>query len=154
MSLQLPTGLEPDTLNEIQKHWLAVAICSAITADGNIAPEEIQYMERALGFLESKSEANKIIQAVKDQKLPKLERFPEGTRQIEVQIFIELLLVVCADNVLGTNEIDFLLTIGRKLGFGREYVRITIRWASEGIVWKRKMHNIIRMGSELQAEYA
>ena len=35
-------------------------------------------MERALGFLESKSEANKIIQAVKDQKLPKLERFPEG----------------------------------------------------------------------------
>ena len=154
MSLQLPTGLEPDTLNKTQKYWLAVAICSAITADGNIAPEEIQYMERALGFLESKSEANKIIQAVKDQKLPKLERFPEGTRQIEVQIFIELLLVVCADNVLGTNEIDFLLTIGRKLGFGREYVRITIRWASEGIVWKRKMHNIIRMGSELQAEYA
>ena len=153
MSLQLPTGLEPDTLNETQKHWLAIAICSAITADGNIAPEEIQYMERALGFLESKSEANKIIQAVKDQKLPKLDRFPEGTREVEVQIFIELLLVVCVDNVLGTNEMDFLLTIGRKLGLGREYVRIAIRWASEGIVWKRKMHNLIRIGSELQAEY-
>ena len=146
MSLQLPTGLEPDTLNATQKYWLAIAICSAITADGNIAPEEVQYMERALGFLESKSEANKIIQAVKDQKLPKLDRFPEGTREVEVQIFIELLLVVCVDNVLGTNEMDFLLTIGRKL-------RIAIRWASEGIVWKRKMHNLIRIGSELQAEY-
>ena len=46
------------------------------------------------------------------------------------------------------------LTTGRKLGLGREYGRISIRWASEGIVWKRKMHNLIRMGSELQAEYA
>lgn len=154
MSLQLPTGLEPDTLNETQKHWLAIAICTAITADGNIAPEEIQYMERALGFLESKAEAAKIIQAVKDQKLPKLDRFPEGTRQMEVQIFIELLLIVCVDNVLGTNEIDFLLTVGRKLGLGREYVRVAIRWASEGIVWRRKMHNLIKMGAELQAEYA
>ena len=111
-------------------------------------------MERALGFLESKAEAAKIIQAVKDQKLPKLDRFPEGTRQMEVQIFIELLLIVCVDNVLGTNEIDFLLTVGRKLGLGREYVRVAIRWASEGIVWRRKMHNLIKIGAELQAEYA
>jgi len=57
------------------------------------------------------------------------------------------------DNVLGANEIDYLLYIGRKLGFGREFVRVVIRWASEGIVWKRKMLHLIDAGSSLEAEY-
>ena len=58
---------------------------------------------------------------------------------MEIQIFIELALVISVDNVLGTREIDYLLKTGKKLGFGREFVRVVIRWASEGIVWKRKM---------------
>ena len=58
------------------------------------------------------------------------------------------------DNILGANEIDYLLEIGRKLGFGREFVRVVIRWASEGIVWKRKMQHLLDAGSSLEAEYS
>ncbi len=95
-----------------------------------------------------------MMQAVKDQTLPELDRLPGATREMEVRIFIELTVVISVDNVLGTNEIDYLLNIGRKLGFGREFVRVVIRWASEGIVWRRKMQHLIDAGSSLEAEYS
>ena len=48
---------------------------------------------------------------------------------------------------------DFLFNIGRRLGFGKEFVRVVIRWSSEGIVWMRKIEHLLQAGSELNAEY-
>ena len=154
MEFHLTSGLQPDLLENDQKQWLANAICSAITADGSIAPEELEYLEKALAFLPSQTDVNNMMQAVKDQTLPELDRLPGATRDMEVKIFIELTVVISVDNVLGANEIDYLLNIGRKLGFGREFVRVVIRWASEGIVWRRKMQHLIDAGSSLEAEYS
>ena len=154
MEFQLTSGLQPELLENDQKQWLANAICGAITADGSIAPEELEYLEKALAFLPSQTDVNNMMQAVKDQTLPELDRLPGATREMEVKIFIELTVVISVDNVLGANEIDYLLNIGRKLGFGREFVRVVIRWASEGIVWRRKMQHLIDAGSSLAAEYS
>ena len=154
MEFQLTSGLQPELLENDQKQWLANAICGAITADGSIAPEELEYLEQALAFLPSQTDVNNMMQAVKDQTLPELDRLPGATREMEVKIFIELTVVISVDNVLGANEIDYLLNIGRKLGFGREFVRVVIRWASEGIVWRRKMQHLIDAGSSLEAEYS
>ena len=154
MESHLTSGLQPELLENDQKQWLANAICGAITADGSIAPEELEYLEKALAFLPSQTDVNNMMQAVKDQTLPELDRLPGATREMEVKIFIELTVVISVDNVLGTNEIDYLLNIGRKLGFGREFVRVVICWASEGIVWRRKMHHLIDTGSSLEAEYS
>ena len=154
MESQLTSGLQPELLENDQKKWLANAICGAITADGSIAPEELEYLEKALAFLPSQTDVNNMMQAVKDQTLPELDRLPGATREMEVKIFIELTVVISVDNVLGANEIDYLLNIGRKLGFGREFVRVVIRWASEGIVWRRKMQHLIDAGNSLEAEYS
>ena len=154
MEFQLTSGLQPELLESDQKQWLANAICGAITADGSIAPEELEYLEKALAFLPSQTDVNNMMQAVKDQTLPELDHLPGATREMEVKIFIELTVVISVDNVLGANEIDYLLNIGRKLGFGREFVRVVIRWASEGIVWRRKMQHLIDAGSSLDSEYS
>ncbi len=154
MEFQLTSGLQPELLENDQKQWLANAICGAITADGSIAPEELEYLEKALAFLPSQTDVNNMMQAVKDQTLPELDRLPGATREMEVKIFIELTVVISVDNVLGANEIDYLLNIGRMLGFGREFVRVVIRWAGEGIVWRRKMQHLIDTGSSLEAEYS
>ena len=143
------TVLRPDELNEEQKHWLALAICGAIIADGNIAPEEIAYLEKALSFLSSQSKVESLIQAVKEQNLPKLEPFKDGTRLLESQIFMELVLVLSSDNSLSTREMDYLFRAGSKLGFSKEYVRVVLKWANDGIIWKRKMHYLIKSGSAL-----
>ena len=154
MELHLTSGLQPELLENDQKQWLANAICGAIKADGSIAPEELEFLEQALTFLPSQTEVNNMMQAVKDQTLPELDRLPRATREMEAKIFIDLTVVISVDNVLGANEIDYLLNIGRKLGFGREFVRVVIRWASEGIVWRRKMQHLIDAGSSLDAEYS
>ena len=154
MEFKLTSGLQPELLENDQKQWLANAICGAITADGSIAPEELEYLEKALAFLPSQTDVNNMMQAVKDQTLPELDRLPRATRDMEVKIFIELTVVISVDNVLGANEIDYLLNIGRKLGFSREVVRVVIRWASEGIVWRRKMQHLIDAGISLEAEYS
>jgi len=154
MEFQLTSGLQPDLLENEQKQWLANAICGAITADGSIAPEELEFLEQALAFLPSQREVNDMMQAVKDQTLPELDRLPGATREMEAKIFIDLAVVISVDNVLGANEIDYLLNIGHKLGFGREFARVVIRWASEGIVWRRKMQHLIDAGSSLEAEYS
>ena len=44
MEFQMTSGLQPELLNEKQKRWLATAICGAVTADGSIAPEEVEYL--------------------------------------------------------------------------------------------------------------
>ena len=139
MSAQMLTGLQPEILNEQQKTWFAVAVCHAIVADGNIDPSELSYLEQALSFLSSKTQVDSLVQAVKDQKLPKLD--------------IELALITTADDVISTREIDFLMNVGRILGFGREFAKVLIRWASEGIIWRNKMHKIIDSGVELHPEY-
>mgnify|MGYP003305834984 CR=1 FL=1 len=108
MTLQLTSGLQPELLSEEQKQWLANAICGAITADGSIAPEEVEYLERALSFLPTQMDVKNMMQAVKDQKLPQLGRLPSATRELEVKIFIDLATVISVDNILGANEIDFL----------------------------------------------
>lgn len=154
MESQLTSGLQPQLLDEEQKLWLANAICGAILADGSVAPEELEYLERAISFLPTNEDVEKMMQAVKEQQIPELGRLPRATRELEVKILIDLTTVVSVDNVLGANEIDYLLSVGNKLGFGREFIRIVIRWASEGIVWKRKMLHLISAGSKLEAEYS
>ena len=154
MESQLTSGLQPELLEEKQKLWFANAICGAILADGSVAPEELEFLERALAFLPNSEDVENMMQAVKEQRIPELGRLPNSTRELEVKIFIDLTTVISVDNVLGANEIDYLLSIGGKLGFSREFVRIVIRWASEGIVWKRKMLHIIDTGISLEAEYS
>ncbi|MGK5092185.1 TerB family tellurite resistance protein [Deltaproteobacteria bacterium TL4] len=145
--------LHPDELNASQKNWLAIAICGAILADGNIAPEEMSYLQETLSFLPSQAQVETLIQAVKEQKLPTLGQLPDGSRTLEAQIFIELVLVLTSDGCLSIREMEYLFNIGAKLGFGKEYTRLVIRWASEEIVLHRKMLQLIQSGSELEAEY-
>jgi len=154
MEFQLTSGLQPQLLDEEQKLWLANAICGAILADGSVAPEELEYLERAISFLPTNEDVEKMMQAVKEQQIPELGKLPRASRELEVKILIDLTTVVSVDNVLGANEIDYLLSVGSKLGFGREFIRIVIRWASEGIVWKRKMLHLISSGSSLEPEYS
>tara|TARA_B100000700_G_C14876260_1_gene775817 strand:- start:299 stop:766 length:468 start_codon:yes stop_codon:yes gene_type:complete len=154
MDSQLTSGLQPQLLEDKQKLWFANAICGAILADGSVAPEELEYLERALSFLPTSEDVENMMQAVKEQRIPELGRLPNSTRELEVKIFIDLTTVISVDNVLGANEIDYLLSVGGKLGFSREFTRIVIRWASEGIVWKRKMLHLIDTGISLEAEYS
>ena len=149
----ISVGLNKDDLTESQKNWFAVAICGAILADGNVAIEELEYLEKALTFLGSQDKVNALVQAVKEQKLPELEKLPDANRGMEARILLELALVIGADDHISTREMDYLFTIARKLGYEKEFTQIVMRWVNEGILWRRKLEHLIKVGTELEAEY-
>ena len=149
----ISTGLRPDQLDDEQKNWFAVAICEAIIADGNVAPEELLYLEKALSFLTSTEKVASLIQAVKDQKLPHLNTLTAASRETQVNILFELALVISSDNTLSSREMDYLFNVGKKLGYEKEFVQVVMRWANEGIMWRNKLKHLIKVGTELEPEY-
>ncbi|MBF0289123.1 MAG: TerB family tellurite resistance protein [SAR324 cluster bacterium] len=149
----ISTGLRPDQLDTEQKNWYAVAICGAIIADGNVAPEELLYLEKALSFLPSREKVASLIQAVKDQKIPPLDTLKSASRETQSRMLVELTSVMSADNTLSSREMDYLFNIGKKLGFEREFVQAIMRWANEGIMLRNKLSHLLRVGTELEPEY-
>ena len=71
----------------------------------------------------------------------------------EAERIAQQLKIGCIQLQAKLDEIDFLMNVGRILGFGREFAKVLIRWASEGIIWRNKMHKIIDSGVELHPEY-
>ncbi len=147
------TVLRTDQLTSDEKHWFAVAICGAIIADGNVAPEELKYLEKALSFLPSTEKVDGLIQGVKDQKLPALGPLSNSSRETQTKMLFEIISVIASDNALSTREMEYLFRIGQKLGFPAEYVQMVMRWGNEGIVWRRKMGHLLQVGVELEPEY-
>lgn len=151
--MTISSGIDTQKLNGDQKKWLAVAICGAIIADGNVATEELAYLEKALSFISSTETVKSLIHAVKEQKLPKLEPLTEVDRTTQTQILIEMALIASSDNSLSPREMEYLFNIGKKLGFESEFVQIVLLWANEGIIWRNRMQTLIKTGTELQPEY-
>ena len=149
----ISTGLHPDQLNDEEKNWFAVAICGAIVADGQVAPEELAYLEKALSFLPSTEKVASLIQSVKDLKLPPLTPLRAVSRTTQVSMLFELALVVSSDNSLSSQEMDYLFHAGKKLGYEKEFMQVIMRWANEGILWRNKLKYLVKVGSELEPEY-
>ncbi|MBF0278115.1 MAG: TerB family tellurite resistance protein [SAR324 cluster bacterium] len=149
----MSTGLRPDQLDDEQKNWFATAICEGIIADGNVAPEELLYLEKALSFLPSTEKVASLIQAVKDQKLPPLAPMANASRETQIRMLFELALVISSDNTLSSREMDYLFSVGKKLGYEKEFVQVVMRWANEGIMWRNKLKHLIKVGIELEPEY-
>lgn len=150
----ISAGLKIEHLSEEQKQWFALAMCGAIIADGNVAPAEIQYLEKAISFLPSTDKVDALIQAVKNQKLPPIGSLPKATRELEVKMLIELTLIISSDNSISTREMDYIFTIGKKLGFEKEFVQVILKWSNEGILWRKKLLVLIKTGMEIDAEYS
>jgi len=134
----ISTELRPDQLDDEQKNWFAIAICEAIIADGDVALEELLYLEKALSFLPSTKQVAALIQAVKDQKLPPLAPLNEASRDTQIRMLFELVQVISSDNVMSSREMDYL---------------VVMRWANEGIMWRNKLKYLLKVGAELEPEY-
>lgn len=149
----ISTGLHTEQLKPEEKNWFAIAICEAIISDGNVAPEELLYLEKALSFLPSTENVTALIQAVKDHKLPEIGPLKNASRDTQVRMLFELVMVISSDNTLSTREMDFIFKVGKKLGYEKEFVQIAMRWANEGISWRSKLKHMIAIGRDLEPEY-
>lgn len=143
------TGLQVGELNDSQKQWYALAICTVIVSDGAVSAEELQYLEKALSFLSVPSQIHRLIDAVRENKLPVIEKLENTEPEIRSRMLIELTQVGSSDLLLVTREMECLFRVGHLLGFPKEFVQIVVKWANESILWKKKAAHLVHAGSLL-----
>lgn len=114
--MQLPNVEE---LSLEDKNWFARAIAGMIIADGRVDESETAFLKQALGFLEDRSEVEKIMGIVKQGKPPEMPATKIDSRQAFI-ILKYLSELMVADALLSPGEVRFFIYLGRLLGFTPE----------------------------------
>lgn len=118
--------------NDEQKLWYGYMVASATKADGSVDPSEIEFLIKALHFLNADQKA-KIKHYLKTEKIhPGLAKIPAGLtkRQLAV-IFTELIWIIVSDGKLNKSEVGFIKTIAGWFGFSDEYYKRTLQWGEQ-----------------------
>ena len=109
--------LEISKLSKSKKEWLANAICGIVCSDGVIDQVELAFLKKALGFIGEKDTVIKMVQTVKEKKVPELQNLKDITRAEAFKIYLFIGKLALSDARLTIDEVDFLRKIGSTLGF-------------------------------------
>ncbi|MBU2511469.1 TerB family tellurite resistance protein [bacterium] len=118
--------------NEEQRLWYGYLVASATKADGAVDPSEIEFLIKALHFLDAKQKAA-INKYLKTEKIhPGLAKIPKGiSRRLLAIIFTELIWIIVSDGKLIKSEVNFIKTVSGWFGFSDEYYKKTLQWGEQ-----------------------
>lgn len=120
-----------------QKNWCAHLLVAAVLCDHSIDREEIEFIKHAISFLENPAEQKKLMQMVQTKRAPELTA-PKGfTDKQLAEIFVELVMVVIADDVITAKEQAFLRDAAGLFLLEDAYFAKLLDWAKEGVQWKK-----------------
>lgn len=116
---RLPTGA---------KNWLAIAIGGMIVADGVVDEDELQYLQKALSFLEDHGVINSLVNNVKKKELPPLPQLTISGKEA-FHMLKYLAAVAGSDSRFSRSEAGFLKSVGEKLGFDQAFIKEVLNLA-------------------------
>ena len=114
------------TVNELsskQKFWFASSIAGMVGADGHAHREELDFLKKAINFLDSEEQIQEIISMVKNLKKgfsPPLGKLTLEPRQAFF-IIKYLAQIMVSDVDLSPKEIKYFLKIGSFLEYNTYY---------------------------------
>ncbi len=118
--------------NDEQRLWYGYLVASAVKADGAVDPSEIEFLIKALHFLDPKQK-NMVQQYLKTVPLlPGLEKVPAGLNRKQLAVvYTELIWVIIADGVLTKSEKLFLQTVAVWFEFSNDYTGKLLQWGEQ-----------------------
>lgn len=129
--MQVPVS----TFNSETKLWYAHLVASAIKADKEVDPSELEFLILTLHFLDEKQKTQVKAGLRVEAMLPGLQNIPKGLSKKDLAIiFTELILVIISDGRLTVQEKAFLKTVSDWFGYSMESF-------SKFVVWGEKMLN-------------
>ncbi len=129
-------------LSKETKIWIAQAVAGLITADRAVCDEEVQFLRKAIDFLDDKAEILKVIDLVKLRNKPSLGRL-EIDLELSCRILFFLSEVIVADHTLTKGEIEYFQTIGMLLGMDSEKCFKIVQWSNKSYHLQLKKENLI-----------
>lgn len=141
-----------EMLSEDAKIWTAKAIAGVIIADDVLNKEELKILREAIGFLDDAKLVNQIIKQIKKRSLPEPEVF-KTDRKTAVQIIMILAHAASVDTELSHQEIEYIVTAGKKIGLPQKYITRVINWNKEYVQLELKRERLLNDGHKLKVKY-
>ena len=140
---QIPDSVPLKSLSSHQKQWYAQTLISSIMSDGQIDREEVSFVKMASAMIDSPTERQKLMGYMKNKMCPPLTAPPEMPREVTLQIFLEVLLIISADETISYKEKLHLTKLSELCGLTSKQFDIMMKWCEAGIKWKQSKNQLI-----------
>ncbi len=131
--LQVPVN----KLNPLQQRWYAETLISSIMSDQQLDQAEVRFLKMAINLIKDESQRKEVTAIVRQKRKPVLSK-PQGIpKNYLVRIFIEVMLIISADESLDKKEHTFLRHLAMNCDFSDNLFNRLISWCVQGIKWKR-----------------
>lgn len=139
----VPDQVPLKKLSADQKQWYAQTLISTIMSDGQIDREEVSFVKMAAAMIESPVERQKLINYMKNKMCPPLSAPPGIPREIILQIFMEVLMILSADEIISYKENIHLKKLADLCQMETTQFDIMMDWCNTGIKWKKSKNQLI-----------
>jgi len=137
------TGVPLASLNNNQLHWYAEVLVATIMSDQQLDASEVRFLKMAIDLVKEESHRQKLTELVRSNTAPQLKPHPGLDENTLKRIFLEVLLIISADESLQEDEMRYLRQLADLCGFSEELYRQMIDWCLQGIQWKKAKDRLI-----------
>lgn len=138
------------TLNKEQRVWYADLVISAILADNEISPSEVDFLKQVIAIVPDAAKKKELMQRISSKKQSQLTAPPGVSNEILAAIFIELMLIMISDLDFAEDEKEWLQTVADLFQFDKGYFRELMRWAEQGLEWKNSQQDLLSGGDNIE----
>lgn len=138
-SLKVPVS----KLNPVQQRWYAETLISSIMSDQQLDVAEVGFLKMAISLIKDDAQRNEVTNLVRKHQTPKLRKPPGIPKQILIRIFIEVMLIISADESLDKKEQHYLQNLAIACDFSESLFKRLVQWCIQGIKWKRAKNPLI-----------
>jgi len=138
------------TLNKEQKVWYANLVISAILADDEISPSEVDFLKQVISIVSDLATKKELMSRISSKKNFPLSEPPGLPKEILAAIFVELSLIMISDLDFADDEKAFLKKVANLFRFEKSYFLELMRWAEEGLAWKISQQDLLSGGESIE----
>jgi len=139
-SMQVPVA----DMTEGARKWYATVLLATILLDREVDQFEVALLKTAFGCLQDKKNQQQLAAYLKNRFAPPVEAAPAGVSQEHrLLMFIEIMQVISADEVLSYQEQAHLQQIAKKCEIDEETYDRLLAWTEEGVTWRREKTKLI-----------
>ena len=138
------------SLNKEQRVWYADLVISAILADNEISPSEVDFLKQVIAIVPDAEKKKELMARISSKKQSELTPPPGLANEIVAAIFVELLLIMISDLDFADDEKAWLKTVAEMFKFEKTYFLELMRWAEEGLQWKNSQQDLLSGDDQIE----
>jgi len=132
-----------DELSPEQQRWYAETLIATIMSDEVLDQAEVKFLKTAISLVDDDRHRQELTTQIRNKKPPVLSEPPQFSHAVLIRIFIEVLLIISADESLDPQEEAYLNELSDLCGFSDELFQRLMNWCQEGMRWKHSKNELI-----------